>query len=132
MNEKPEDDRLYYAMKVLKKRRLFENNQLHHLHQERKILTEISHPFIVKLHYAFQTPEKLYFIMDYLNGGDMFYHIRKKGRFSEKEARFYAAELILALEHLHESGFIYRDLKPENILLDPEGHIRLADFGLSK
>jgi serine/threonine protein kinase len=78
----------------------------------------VRHPFIVSLHYAFQTPERLYFVLDYLNGGDLFYHMRKKGRFNEKEARFYAAELILAIEHLHSLGFVYRDLKPENILLD--------------
>ena len=71
-------------------------------------------------------------MLDYVNGGDLFHHMRRKGRFTEKEAKFYAAELILALDHLHELGFIYRDLKPENILLDSEGHIKLADFGLSK
>lgn len=111
---------------------MFEKNQVHHLHQERKILTEIRHPFLVQMHYAFQTPERLYFVLDFLNGGDLFYHMRKKTRLNEKEARFYAAELILALEHLHNLGFIYRDLKPENILLDSDGHIKLADFGLSK
>ena len=67
-----------------------------------------------------------------MNGGELFYHLRKKIRFSEKETRFYAAELILALEHLHEMGFIYRDIKPENILLDSDGHVKLTDFGLSK
>ena len=102
------------------------------MHQERKILTEVKHPFIVKLHFAFQTPERLYFILDYLNGGDMFHHMRKKGRFLEKEVKFYGAELVLAIEHLHQKGFIYRDIKPENILLDSQGHIKLADFGLSK
>ncbi|TNV87193.1 hypothetical protein FGO68_gene10851 [Halteria grandinella] len=122
----------HFAMKVIKKRRMFEKNQVHHLHQERKILTEIRHPFLVQMHYAFQTPERLYFVLDFLNGGDLFYHMRKKTRLNEKEARFYAAELILALEHLHNLGFIYRDLKPENILLDSDGHIKLADFGLSK
>ena len=89
-------------MKVIKKRQVFERGQMHHLHQERKILTEVKHPFIVELHYAFQTPERLYFVLDYVNGGDLFHHMRKKGKFTEKEARFYAAELILALDHLHE------------------------------
>ena len=70
--------------------------------------------------------------MDYVSGGDMFHHIRKKIRFTEKEAKFYAAEIILALEAMHDSGFIYRDIKPENILIDAEGHLRLTDFGLSK
>lgn len=96
-----QDTDKFYAMKVIKKRRVFANSQVHHLHQERRLLTEVQHPFIVKLHYAFQTPERLYFLLDYLNGGDLFYHMRKKNRLTEKEARFYACELILALEHLH-------------------------------
>jgi serine/threonine protein kinase len=70
------------------------------------------------MHYAFQSPDRLYFVLDYVNGGDLFYHLKKKNHFSEKEARFYGAELFLALEYLHKSGFIYRDMKPENILLD--------------
>lgn len=89
-------------------------------------------PFIVKLHYAFQTPDKLYFVVDFLNGGELYYHLRKKVKFNEKMARFYIAEILLALEDLHTVGIIYRDLKPENILLDSSGHIKLTDFGLSK
>lgn len=85
---------------------------------ERLILEKISHPFIVKLHYAFQTPDKLYFVIDFLNGGELFYHLRKEGKFSEERTRFYAAEIVLALECLHKNGVIYRDLKPENVLLD--------------
>jgi len=84
------------------------------------------------MHYAFQSPDRFFFALDYVNGGDLYYHLKKKHRFNEKEARFYAAELILALDYLHEKGFIYRDLKPENILLDSEGHVKLTDFGLSK
>lgn len=84
------------------------------------------------MHYAFQTPERLYFALDFVNGGDMFFHLRKKGRLTENEARFYICEIILALEHLHKQGFIYRDLKPENILIGSDGHIKIADFGLSK
>ena len=90
------------------------------------------HPFIVSMHYAFQTPVKLYMVMDFLNGGELFYHLRREQRFNEDKIKFYAAEIILAIQHLHELGIIYRDLKPENILLDCEGHIRLSDFGLSK
>ena len=96
------------------------------------ILEKIRNPFIVRLHYAFQTPEKLYFVMDFLNGGELFYHLRREQRFSEDRTRFYAAEILVALECLHENGIIYRDLKPENVLLDSEGHIKLTDFGLSK
>lgn len=82
------------------------------------ILEKLSHPFIVKLHYAFQTPEKLYFVIDFLNGGELFYHLRREQRFDEDRTRFYAAEIVLALEYLHKNGVIYRDLKPENVLLD--------------
>jgi serine/threonine protein kinase len=96
------------------------------------ILEKLNHPFIVKLHYAFQTPEKLYFVIDFLNGGELFWHLRKETRFSEDRTRFYAAEIVLALECLHKNGVIYRDLKPENVLLDKDGHIKLTDFGLSK
>jgi serine/threonine protein kinase len=99
---------------------------------ERIVLEHIESPFIVKLHFAFQTPERLYFVMDFLNGGEMFYHLRKEGCFSEERTRFYAAEIILALEVLHKNGVIYRDLKPENVLLDSDGHLKLTDFGLCK
>mmetsp|Transcript_16822 Transcript_16822/g.18744 ORF Transcript_16822/g.18744 Transcript_16822/m.18744 type:complete len:89 (+) Transcript_16822:1-267(+) len=75
---------------------------------------------------------KLYFVLDFLNGGELYFHLKKEGRFTENKARFYAAEVILAIEHLHKKGIVYRDLKPENILLDDEGHIKLTDFGLSK
>ena len=86
----------------------------------------------MKMHYAFQTEDKLYMVMDFLNGGELFFHLRKELRFDEDRIRFYAAEIIIGLEALHKAGTIYRDLKPENILLDDEGHIRLTDFGLSK
>lgn len=84
------------------------------------------------LHFAFQTEDKLYFIMDFCNGGELFYHLRRDVKFSEKRACFYAAEIAIALETLHANGIIYRDLKPENVLLDKDGHLKLTDFGLSK
>ncbi|KAM6315409.1 ribosomal protein S6 kinase alpha-3 isoform X4 [Calonectris borealis] len=99
---------------------------------ERDILVEVNHPFIVKLHYAFQTEGKLYLILDFLRGGDLFTRLSKEVMFTEDDVKFYLAELALALDHLHSLGIIYRDLKPENILLDEEGHIKLTDFGLSK
>ena len=99
---------------------------------ERHVMTKINHPFIVKMHKAFQSDIKLYFIMDFLNGGELFFHLKKEGRFTENKTRFYAAEVVLALEHLHKNGIIYRDLKPENILLAGDGHLKLTDFGLSK
>lgn len=99
---------------------------------ERDILEKIDSPFIVKLHYAFQTPAKLYFVMDFLNGGELFFHLRKERKFSERRACFYAAQLVEALRCLHSNGIIYRDLKPENVLVDSEGYIKITDFGLSK
>ncbi len=96
------------------------------------MLLGVKHPFVVSLHYAFQSPERIYFVLDFVNGGELFYHLRKKVRYTESKIKFYAAELILALDHLHNMGFIYRDIKPENILLDGDGHVKLTDFGLSK
>lgn len=85
---------------------------------ERKILEEINSPFIVNLHYAFQSEERLYFVLDFLNGGELFYHLRRNRMFSEERARFYAAEILLAIECLHKNEIVYRDLKPENVILD--------------
>ena len=99
---------------------------------ERDILAQISHPFIVKLHYAFQTEGKVYLVLDFLRGGDLFTRLSKEVMFTERDVQFYLAELALALDHLHALGIVYRDLKPENILLDTDGHIALTDFGLSK
>jgi serum/glucocorticoid-regulated kinase 2 len=119
-------------MKVLKKEEISEKKQKVHTEAERDILEKIKNPFIVNLHYAFQTPDKLYFILDFVNGGELFSHLRKTKKFPEYRAKFYAAEITLALEWLHLNNIIYRDLKPENILLDSEGHIKITDFGLSK
>ena len=95
-------------------------------------MEKFSHPFIMKLQFAFQDSHHLYLIMEFVNGGELFYHLKKDKKFTEARAKFYAAEIILALEYLHDNGVIYRDVKPENILIDSEGHIRLTDFGLSK
>ncbi|KAK9765072.1 hypothetical protein K7432_006898 [Basidiobolus ranarum] len=123
----------YFAMKVLKKASIVVHTKnTEYTKTERTILEEVSHPFIVKLFYAFQTNSKLYLILDYVAGGELFTHMAHERMFDEDVARFFAAELVLALEHLHELGIIYRDLKPENCLLDNEGHIILTDFGLSK
>ncbi|KAJ8013714.1 hypothetical protein DPEC_G00032650 [Dallia pectoralis] len=120
-----------YAMKVLKKATLKVRDRIRSK-MERDILAEVNHPFIVKLHYAFQTEGKLYLILDFLRGGDLFTRLSKEVMFTEEDVKFYLAELALALDHLHSLGIIYRDLKPENILLDEEGHIKITDFGLSK
>jgi p70 ribosomal S6 kinase len=90
------------------------------------------HPFICDLIYAFQTGGKLYLILEYLSGGELFMHLEREGIFMEDTACFYLSEIVLALEHLHRQGIIYRDLKPENILLDSSGHVKLTDFGLCK
>jgi serine/threonine protein kinase len=125
-------DDQHYAMKMLNKSNITDKKQRDHIMAERNVMTKISHPFVVKMHRAFQSDSKLYFVMDFLNGGELYFHLKKEGRFTENKTRFYAAEIILALEHLHKKGIIYRDLKPENILLDEEGHIKITDFGLSK
>lgn len=121
-----------YAMKVLKKSVISAKGQVEHTKSERSILCEIRHPFIVRLRFAFQSEDKLYLVTDYYNGGSLFYHLRKSRAFSEERAKFYAAELLSALDHLHQQHIIYRDLKLENVLMDNIGHIALTDFGLSK
>lgn len=121
-----------YAMKSLKKQQLLKRKQIEHTQTERKVLQQIKNPFIVNLKFAFQTKDRLYMVLDYFTGGELFYHLKTGGRFGYRRARFYAVEIALALECLHEAGIIYRDLKPENILLDDLGHVRLTDFGLSK
>eukprot|EP00053_Salpingoeca_punica_P012804 m.115114 g.115114 ORF g.115114 m.115114 type:complete len:763 (-) comp16043_c0_seq2:2612-4900(-) len=120
-----------YAMKALKKATLKVRDRLR-TKTERDILVAVQHPFIVHLHYAFQTEGKLYLIMDFLKGGDLFTRLTNEVMFTEADVRFYLAEICLALDHLHSLGIIYRDLKPENILLDADGHVALTDFGLSK
>lgn len=126
------DTGLIYAMKVLHKENIIKRNQVEHTRTERHVLGYVRHPFIVGLNYAFQTSEKLYFVLDYCAGGELFFHLGKVQRFPEPRARFYAAEITLAIEYVHNLDIIYRDLKPENVLLDENGHIRLTDFGLSK
>eukprot|EP00386_Alphamonas_edax_P010601 GDKI01034087.1.p1 GENE.GDKI01034087.1~~GDKI01034087.1.p1 ORF type:complete len:404 (+),score=80.12 GDKI01034087.1:130-1212(+) len=121
-----------YAMKMLRKETIVKRNQVEHTKTERSVLGCITHPFIVSLIYAFQTAKKLYFVLEYCPGGELFFHLSRAGRFTEQRALFYSAEIILAIEHLHTINVVYRDLKPENVLLDEEGHIRLTDFGLSK
>jgi len=121
-----------FAMKVLKKEAIIARNQVQHTKTERNILQVIDHPNIVKLHFAFQSEGKLYLILDLLSGGELFFHLKNEGRFSEARVRQYVGQMSLALSHLHSLGIVYRDLKPENILLDKDGHICITDFGLSK
>lgn len=129
------DTQRIYAMKVLSKRVIVQKKEVAHTLGERNILVRTAmadSTFIVGLKFSFQTPSDLYLVTDYMSGGELFWHLQKEGRFNEQRAKFYIAELILALEHLHKHDIVYRDLKPENILLDANGHIALCDFGLSK
>ncbi|XP_076833623.1 ribosomal protein S6 kinase alpha-5 isoform X1 [Brachyhypopomus gauderio] len=123
-----------YAMKVLKKATIVQKAKTaEHTRTERQVLEHIRQsPFLVTLHYAFQTDTKLHLILDYVNGGELFTHLVQRVRFKEQEVALYSGEIVLALEHLHQLGVVYRDLKLENILLDSNGHIVLTDFGLSK
>ncbi|KAH7825253.1 putative serine/threonine kinase [Monocercomonoides exilis] len=122
----------FFALKILRKDEIIRGDQVEHTITEKNVLQQIEHPFIVNLRYAFQTEKKLFLVMDFANGGDLFFHLKKEGRFSEERCRLYAAEIILAFEAIHKKDIIYRDLKPENVLLGADGHIRLTDFGLSK
>ena len=125
-------DGMLYAMKTLRKRELIKRNQLLHTQAERRILQDVRHPFLVHIVFAFQTQDKLYMVLEYMGGGELFHWLKKKRKFSEEGGRLYAAEIGLGLGHLHSLDIIYRDLKPENILLDAAGHLRITDFGLSK
>ncbi|KAJ1722590.1 Serine/threonine-protein kinase Sgk2 [Coemansia erecta] len=122
------------AIKVISKSKLRGRpNEIRRVMSERKVLERtVEHPFLVGLQCAFQTKEKLFFCLDYVNGGELFFHLQRERRFSENRARFYAAEITCALEYLHGMGVVYRDLKPENCLLDADGHVKIVDFGLAK
>jgi RAC serine/threonine-protein kinase len=121
-----------FALKVLKKDNIIKRNQVEHTKTERSVLGYVKHPFIVGLNMAFQSKDKLYFVLDYCAGGELFFHLGKVGKFTEQRACFYAAEITLAIAYVHNLDIVYRDLKPENVLLDSRGHVRLTDFGLSK
>ncbi|KAM7383507.1 hypothetical protein PAMP_003153 [Pampus punctatissimus] len=120
-------------MKVLPKQMIVQRKEQRHVMVERNVLMKgLQHPFLVGLHFSFQTPNMLYFVLDFVNGGELFYHLQREGSFPEPRAAFYAAEMAMALGYLHSLNIVYRDLKPENILLDSEGHVMLTDFGLCK
>ncbi|VVB12790.1 unnamed protein product [Arabis nemorensis] len=121
-----------FAMKVMRKDKIMEKNHGEYMKAERDILTKIDHPFIVQLKYSFQTKYRLYLVLDFINGGHLFFQLYHQGLFREELARVYTAEIVSAVSHLHEKGIMHRDLKPENILLDADGHVMLTDFGLAK
>ncbi|UYV71370.1 LATS1 [Cordylochernes scorpioides] len=124
------DTNQLYAMKTLRKDDVLKRNQVAHVKAERDILAEADNEWVVKLYYSFQDKDHLYFVMDYIPGGDLMSLLIKFGIFQETLARFYIAELVLAVESVHKMGFIHRDIKPDNILIDKDGHIKLTDFGL--
>ncbi|KAM6179968.1 serine/threonine-protein kinase LATS2 [Erethizon dorsatum] len=124
------DTHALYAMKTLRKKDVLNRNQVAHVKAERDILAEADNEWVVKLYYSFQDKDSLYFVMDYIPGGDMMSLLIRMEVFPEHLARFYIAELTLAIESVHKMGFIHRDIKPDNILIDLDGHIKLTDFGL--
>jgi len=121
-----------FAMKVVMKKMVIENEKIQHTKAERAVLSNVKHPFIVNLHYAFQDQDTLNYVMDLCPGGELFVHLKRDGCFTVPRSRLYTAEIACGLDHLHSRGIIYRDLKPENILIDKDGHVRLADFDLCK
>jgi protein kinase A len=122
----------FYAVKVLKKAQVVKMKQVEHTNDERRMLGEVKNPFLITLWGTFQDSRNLYMVMDFVEGGELFSLLRKSGRFPNPVAKFYAAEVTLALEYLHARNIIYRDLKPENLLLDRHGHLKITDFGFAK
>lgn len=123
----------YYALKILQKNVVVRLKQVQHTINEKEVLQKSTEcPFIVKLEHSCQDQKNLYFVMEYVLGGELFTHLRSAGRFNGATTKFFAAEIVLTLEFLHQKRIIYRDLKPENILLDRKGHIKITDFGFAK
>uniref|UniRef100_A0AAR2JQ34 non-specific serine/threonine protein kinase n=1 Tax=Pygocentrus nattereri TaxID=42514 RepID=A0AAR2JQ34_PYGNA len=123
----------YYAMKILKKEVIVAKDEVAHTLTENRVLQNSKHPFLTGLKYSFQTHDRLCFVMEYANGGELFFHLSRDRVFSEDRARFYGAEIVSALDYLHsERNVVYRDLKLENLMLDKDGHIKITDFGLCK
>ncbi|XP_026465072.1 atypical protein kinase C-like [Ctenocephalides felis] len=125
--------RRIYAMKVIKKALVTDDEDIDWVQTEKHVFeTASNHPFLVGLHSCFQTPSRLFFVIEFVRGGDLMFHMQRQRRLPEEHARFYAAEISLALNFLHDKGIIYRDLKLDNVLLDHEGHIKLTDYGMCK
>ncbi|THH26720.1 hypothetical protein EUX98_g7469 [Antrodiella citrinella] len=125
-------NRRFYAIKVLSKEKIVRTKQVSHTRNEQAMLQSVQHPFIINLWGTFQDASNLYMVMDFVPGGELFTLLRRSNRFPDPVAKFYAAEVALALNYLHNADVIYRDLKPENILLNFDGHIKIADFGFAK
>ena len=122
----------YYAMKIMKKDVLLEHNQVKSALLEKKILQNLNYKFLVGMVFCFQTQERIYFVMNFIRGGELFKHLCESKYFPEEKTKFYAGIVGLALEYLHTHGIVYRDIKPDNILIDEDGYLKLADFGMAK
>ena len=122
----------FYAMKSIRKDIVIDNDSLENIKLEKLILLQVTNPFIVSMQYVYQRSYRIYFIMEYVSGGELFTQLRAERRLPEFRAKFYAAQIAIALGYLHKSQILYRDLKPENILVDSNGYVKLADFGLAK
>ncbi len=119
-------------MKIMKKNTILEHDQVSHTLLEKKILQNLNYHFLVGMPFCFQTQERIYFVMNFIRGGELFHHLHNCKFFPEEKAKFYAAIIGLALEYLHTHGIVYRDIKPDNILIDEDGYLKLADFGMAK
>ncbi|KAH9121416.1 hypothetical protein AeMF1_006849 [Aphanomyces euteiches] len=124
--------RMYFALKSIWKADVIDRNMLRHVLEERDAMIDIKHPFIVQCFHTFQSDEQIHFLLEYVPGGELFKWLRNFKYFYDHEAKFFAAELLLAIESIHNHGYIYRDLKPENICIDAHGHVKLVDFGFAK
>jgi serine/threonine protein kinase len=129
---KGSEDRTPLALKIMKKSEVIRLKQVEHVKAETAILSQIEHPFIVNLLKAFQDEKRLFLLLEFVNGGELFSHLRTEGRLPDPEATFIAAEICLAFAYLHSKNIVYRDLKPENLLIDCDGFVQIADFGFAK
>ena len=124
--------KIKYALKEMSKLKIIDKKSEKSINSEREFLSKLNHPFIVNMHYAFQDKDNLYLVMDLLNGGDLRFHVSRYRKFSEEQTRFFIANMIYALEYIHENNVIHRDIKPENLVLDDKGYVRITDFGIAK
>ena len=124
--------KIKYALKEMSKLKIIDKKSEKSINSEREFLSKLNHPFIVNMHYAFQDKDNLYLVMDLLNGGDLRFHISRYRKFSEEQTRFFIANMVYALEYIHDNNVIHRDIKPENLVLDDKGYVRITDFGIAK
>lgn len=121
-----------FAVKVMEKAKLFRSHAIEHTMDEKRILACVRFPFVIKLTYHYKDMKNLYMAMDFVQGGDLWLHLRKRVRYSEPQARFYAGQIIMAVAYLHQMDIIHRDLKPENVMISSDGYLKLSDFGFAK